>query len=167
MVTVMYLTGQSIIKAHDLNFQYLYMPIFWSALIIGIIYGATLGFIDWVLEKTGRRLSLGLLILIRSFIYIFVLLAIFAILRYILWEWVIVEYLYDETNFVSNEASWKYIFYLFGIYSIVLSPGISFINQMNRKFGPGALVPMLLGRYRKPREQERLFMFLLIPVENA
>ena len=37
---------------------------------------------------------------------------------------------------------------------------ISFINQMNRKFGPGVLLPLLLGRYRNPKEEERIFMFM-------
>ncbi|KAK6020557.1 hypothetical protein OSTOST_13787 [Ostertagia ostertagi] len=37
---------------------------------------------------------------------------------------------------------------------------ISFINQMNRRYGPGVLVPLLLGRYRNPREEERIFLFM-------
>jgi adenylate cyclase len=37
---------------------------------------------------------------------------------------------------------------------------ISFINQVNRKYGPGILVPLLFGRYRNPREQDRIFMFM-------
>ena len=31
---------------------------------------------------------------------------------------------------------------------------------MNNKFGPGILLPMILGKYRKPREEERIFMFM-------
>jgi len=37
---------------------------------------------------------------------------------------------------------------------------ISFINQMNSQFGPGILLPLLLGKYRKPREEQRIFMFM-------
>jgi adenylate cyclase len=37
---------------------------------------------------------------------------------------------------------------------------ISFINQVNRKYGPGVLVPLLLGKYRNPRDEERIFMFM-------
>ena len=37
---------------------------------------------------------------------------------------------------------------------------ISFINQMNRQFGPGILLPLLLGKYREPREEQRMFMFM-------
>ena len=31
---------------------------------------------------------------------------------------------------------------------------------MNDKFGPGVILPMFLGKYRKPREEERIFMFM-------
>ena len=37
---------------------------------------------------------------------------------------------------------------------------ISFINQMNKKFGPGVLLPMLFGKYRNPQEEQRIFMFM-------
>jgi adenylate cyclase len=37
---------------------------------------------------------------------------------------------------------------------------ISFINLVNKKYGPGILLPLLLGRYRKPKEEERIFLFM-------
>jgi adenylate cyclase len=37
---------------------------------------------------------------------------------------------------------------------------ISFINQVNKKYGPGILIPLLLGRYRNPKEEDRIFMFM-------
>ena len=46
------------------------------------------------------------------------------------------------------------------IYVIVMIVGISFIKQMNNKFGPGIILPMLFGKYRKPRVEERIFMFI-------
>jgi adenylate cyclase len=41
-----------------------------------------------------------------------------------------------------------------------MSAVITFINLMNKKFGPGILLPMLLGKYRNPKEEERIFMFM-------
>jgi len=35
-----------------------------------------------------------------------------------------------------------------------------FINQVNKKYGPGILIPLLLGQYRKPKEEERIFLFM-------
>ncbi|MEO7769194.1 MAG: adenylate/guanylate cyclase domain-containing protein, partial [Ferruginibacter sp.] len=32
--------------------------------------------------------------------------------------------------------------------------------QVNKKYGPGILLPLLLGKYRKPKEEERIFLFM-------
>lgn len=37
---------------------------------------------------------------------------------------------------------------------------ITFIIQVNKKYGPGVLLPLLLGKYREPKEEERIFMFM-------
>jgi hypothetical protein len=37
---------------------------------------------------------------------------------------------------------------------------ISFVNLMNKKFGVGVLIPMMFSRYRNPREEVRIFMFM-------
>jgi adenylate cyclase len=36
----------------------------------------------------------------------------------------------------------------------------NFILQINRKFGPGILFSMIIGKYHKPRIEQRIFMFL-------
>ncbi len=46
------------------------------------------------------------------------------------------------------------------VYVAFMAVVISFINQMNLMFGPGILIPLILGRYRTPKEEERFFMFL-------
>ena len=46
------------------------------------------------------------------------------------------------------------------VYTAVMIVIISFIKQMNNKFGPGILVPMLLGKFRKPSIEERIFLFM-------
>jgi adenylate cyclase len=44
---------------------------------------------------------------------------------------------------------------------------ISFINQVNKKYGPGVLLPLLFGRYRTPKEEERIFMFMDLKSSTA
>jgi adenylate cyclase len=46
------------------------------------------------------------------------------------------------------------------IFTPVMATLMSFINLMNQKFGPGVLIPMLFGKYKNPREEERVFMFM-------
>jgi adenylate cyclase len=59
-----------------------------------------------------------------------------------------------------NDNSWKYLFYLLLVYYSFMTLLISFINQVNKKYGPGILLPLLLGRYRDPKEEDRIFMFM-------
>ncbi len=37
---------------------------------------------------------------------------------------------------------------------------LNFILQINTKFGPGVLIPMLLGYYRRPEIEDRIFLFM-------
>jgi len=46
------------------------------------------------------------------------------------------------------------------LFSIIVSILIGFISQVNDKFGPGILLPMFLGKYHKPREEYKIFMFV-------
>jgi adenylate cyclase len=46
------------------------------------------------------------------------------------------------------------------VYLSVVSILLSFIRQVDRKFGPGNLVRLLIGRYHRPREEQRIFQFL-------
>jgi adenylate cyclase len=51
-------------------------------------------------------------------------------------------------------------FYLLLLYNIFIGLLINFINQINKKYGRRVLVPLLLGKYRNPKEEERIFLFM-------
>ena len=53
------------------------------------------------------------------------------------------------------------------IYYFFMTLLISFINQINKKYGPGVLIPLLLGKYRTPKEEERIFMFMDLKSSTA
>jgi adenylate cyclase len=46
------------------------------------------------------------------------------------------------------------------IYNIAIESLITFINQVNKKYGPGVLLPILMGKYRSPKEEEMIFLFM-------
>ncbi|MEL7532903.1 MAG: adenylate/guanylate cyclase domain-containing protein [Bacteroidota bacterium] len=46
------------------------------------------------------------------------------------------------------------------LYLLVLSTLFSFFRQVSRKFGPGVMQGLLMGRYHNPREDDRIVMFL-------
>lgn len=46
------------------------------------------------------------------------------------------------------------------LYTGAVSFGFNFLKQVNRKFGPGNLRRLLLGKYYHPRRENRIFLFL-------
>lgn len=132
-----------------------------SGVIIGVLLGITLGFIDLLMTRLGsERLSFGLVILLRMIIYPLVLFCIVSFGRFYVADWIDSLFKTDYSGIFDSPETWLYFYWSLLIYITLMSAIISFINQMNSKFGPGILIPMLLGRYRKPREQKRFFMFL-------
>jgi adenylate cyclase len=130
------------------------------AVLLGILYGASLGLLGYYLEsKVFRKLSLGKIILFKTVGSLGLLSLLLWLLRFVFFDVFILPSIYIP-GFRLNDASWDYLFYLLLVYYFFMNLIISFINQVNKKYGPGVLLPLLLGRYRHPREEERIFMFM-------
>jgi adenylate cyclase len=158
---IIHLASLSLVASYSLQIPLSFAPAVLMSFIIGIIYGTILGFIDIIIERGYfQRWSLGLIILLRSIIYFFVLIGMISFIRYILWELVITPHFYEGEMPITNNLIWEYYFYILLVYTMFMAAVISFINQMNKKFGPGVLIPLLLGKYRHPKEEERIFMFM-------
>lgn len=146
------------------NFQ-LYSPTrFGSTLtlsvIFGLFYGITLGLTDYYLDKNLReKHSMGRVILVKSVLSLVLIILTLISIRYVFLNLFVTNSIYGESLRV-NDKSWRYIFYILVIYYFIMTLIISFINQVNRKYGPGILVPLLLGKYKYPQEEERIFMFM-------
>ena len=52
------------------------------------------------------------------------------------------------------------IYWVIFVYFLLVAAFISFVRMVSQKFGPGILWNMFIGRYRNPREELRVFMFL-------
>jgi len=52
------------------------------------------------------------------------------------------------------------IYWVVFVYFLLVAGIISFVRMVNQKFGPGILWNMFIGKYRNPREELRVFMFL-------
>jgi adenylate cyclase len=130
------------------------------AAILGILYGVSLGVSDYYLDRNFfRKLSLGKVILIKAFGSLALLFILLFLLRFVLFDLLIAPSL-NRRVAILNEESWKHSFHLLLIYYFFMTLIINFVNQVNKKFGPGVLAPLLLGRYRTPKEEERIFMFM-------
>ena len=139
-------------------------PVLWPSVligfIIGILYGTVQGTTDYLLEKQFfRKRSLGITFLLKTVVSLLTLALMFALIRFILFDKLILPIVLKGRSPLNN-ASWKYTFYIFLLYYFIMTLVITFIVQVNKKYGPGVLVPLLLGKYRQPKEEERIFLFM-------
>lgn len=160
LVAILYLQFQIIGQVFKIPLGGRFGPIFLIAIILGVLYGVSLGLSNYYLDRRFfRKLSLGKVILFKAFGSLAVLILVLLLVRFVLFDSFIAPSLYMEGT-TLNEESWKYTFHVLLIYYFFMTLVISFINQVNKKYGPGVLVPLLLGRYRSPKEEERIFMFM-------
>ncbi|MCY7408737.1 MAG: adenylate/guanylate cyclase domain-containing protein [Chitinophagales bacterium] len=137
-----------------------YQVAFTQATIAGIVIGIILGLIDsYLIHKSKRKRSFSFLVLTKGIIYIT---AIIAVLTSIL---VITDLVIDQSGFNKTanhltEFFQEGFFFSMLIYALVISFLVSFIKQVNIKFGPGVLIPFIFGKYYKPRQEDRIFMFI-------
>ena len=135
-------------------------PTLLIGIIIGILYGAVLGITEYFLEKQFfRKRSLGITFLLKLVISLLTLTFLFGLIRFVLFDKFILPVMLKGMSPLSD-ASWKYMFFIFLVYYFLMACVITFITQVNKKYGPGVLVPLLLGKYRHPKEEERIFMFM-------
>jgi adenylate cyclase len=136
----------------DSGFAYL------EILIQGILFGVMFGLINLWVDNTGlRRKSFGFLIFFKTIFYALAVtlsqMAVFAI--YHVFSLVPVEILHE----MRGQVSIKFMISL-SVYFLFVILLINLILQINRKFGYGVLLSMLTGKYHKPRQERRIFMFL-------
>ena len=130
------------------------------ALIFGIVYGFLTGNLYYFLEdRMFKGRSLWQVIVYQGIVSLGVMIILFILTRHFLLN-PLERFFLGSNNLSVSNSGWPYMLVLLLVYTSAMTILISFINQMNKKFGPGVLIPMLLGRFREPREDDRVFMFL-------
>jgi adenylate cyclase len=161
LTTVIHFTSLAMTKAYTVQIPFEFLPSLIISVIGGIFYGVALGRSDqWLEDHVLKSRSLGVAILGQTLTYFVVLIAMMTFTRFVVFEYLVLPFFFNGVSPIADETAWKYYFYVVMIYTFPMGLVISFINQMNKKFGPGVLVPLLLGKYRNPKEEERVFMFM-------
>ncbi len=127
---------------------------------LGVYFGCFIGvfytLIEFIFDKyLLKKLYLGLSILLRTFVYIVLLVSVLTLIMRI------AEYRMDLD--LPNEMGWwrtSPIFWISLAYFSACSLVFSFIKMAVEKFGSSTFFSMLIGKYRKPTEEQRIFMFL-------
>ncbi|GGF26630.1 adenylate/guanylate cyclase domain-containing protein [Hymenobacter cavernae] len=131
-----------------------------AAVIFGILWGVSLGLPGYYLDKSlFGKVALGKIILIKALLSL-ALIALFLWLLRLALEHSLISLPLFRTGTSPDKKVWSYIFDMLLVYYFFMTLVISFINQINKKYGPGVLLPLLLGKYRTPKEEERIFMFM-------
>ncbi len=148
-------------KIYHVNIPSSIKPIIIISFAMGLLYGISLGLLDFYFyRKWFKGKSTGLLILVKSIFYFLMMILMFFFVKEIIWERFLYPLYFTGTKFNLPEQAWGDYFKLTMIYVFFMSIIISFLIQVNTKFGPGVLIPLLMGRYANPKEEERIFIFL-------
>lgn len=124
--------------------------------LLGLGLGIFYAVVDFFYEKyLSKKLSLGFNLLLKTFFYFIVTVFLATVATNIASK--VFDLGLDTYPgwWIRVKGFWSIIFFI-AIASFVFS----FIKIATERFGKGVFVKMLLGRYKNPREEERIFMFL-------
>lgn len=125
------------------------------ALILGLIIGFIYAVIETASDALTNKLALGLTIAAKSLLY-FLLMVILLTFTITLVEQQADIDLPNEGNWwQTNPFFWNTI-----IFFIVASVIFQLIRIAIDRFGRGNFISILLGRYKRPKEEEHVLMFL-------
>jgi adenylate cyclase len=138
------------------NYQYLESALF------GLLFGtATFGVNLAVEYTTIHKLSYGTTILIKTILYILSMVIVFLFMSGIIINSGMTPLQYSDYQDFVLKTKFPWNFFIGAIAFFVLSTMlINFVFLMKRKFGPGQMWLIFLGKYSKPRTENRIFMFL-------
>jgi adenylate cyclase len=125
-------------------------------LFSGIIFGFVLGNIEYFFEKyVSNKIAIGLRILCKVALYLFSMIVISTFAKYL------AKVRFDLDLAINPSHLWEdKTFFVTIIYVLLVAIVQSFIKIANEKFGKGVFLKILLGKYKKPKEEKRIFMFL-------
>jgi adenylate cyclase len=138
--------------------DYLMGPtVHWEALILSLSFGLLLAVVNaWCDVPRVRRLPFGCIILLKSSLYLASLVVAVAcaqlVFRLFLFSPAEIDALMGTltAQFLVSVSLW--------FAACIL--GINFVMEVRRKVGPGNLSSLFTGRYRRPRMEDRIFLFL-------
>lgn len=150
---------QSIIENNIIT-KYMYSGYqYLESTLFGLIFGFAFAVLEHISDtRIIRKHSFGQIILFKTLFYIISLVLAIVIIYYFFYFTGIypIEYLtFDIFSYLTLESVLS--MFLMILLTILL---LNFIIQVNRKFGPGNLRNMLTGKYAKPVDEQRIFMFL-------
>ena len=124
--------------------------------VLGFVVGLFYGIGEFIHEKIlTKKLNLGLSILLKSIAYLVVLILATSILKFFVKNSMDIDLTNERGWWMTNKIFWLSVGYFW-----VLSIVFSMFKIATERFGRGVFIQILLGKYRKPKEVRRIFMFI-------
>jgi len=136
---------------------------------LALIGGTTIASIEvLVFNKLLQKKPLGLVLFIKSLFYLTIIFIVTSTGTIISHSLIFSKPIYDKQvladfyNYLSGPKIWAVMMYWGFCVMLAL-----FIVQIGEKLGQGVLLNYLLGKYHKPKEDARIFMFLDLTSSSA
>jgi adenylate cyclase len=126
--------------------------------VAGVLFGAVVGIVNRFAETRWlRRKSFGLIVLIRTALYVIGLAVVAAIVMAIL----VATSLWPLDDLIAlwRAFTLRYLFAI-GIWIVLMVAGIDFLLEIRRVIGQQNLWRLFIGHYRQPRDEDRVFLFM-------
>ena len=129
-----------------------------NAFIVGFVMGLGFGVLElFMMTKLNQRIKtfpIPIIIITKTIAYTIIIFLISNVLGLLagLFEGKEISEFYDS---LTDRNQFHMIFYSLAVFTIII-----FFLQISRLLGEGKLIKFLLGKYYKPVEEERIFMFL-------
>ncbi|MGC1633017.1 MAG: adenylate/guanylate cyclase domain-containing protein [Gelidibacter sp.] len=124
--------------------------------LLGVMVAVVYTIVEYVFDRfLFKSLNLGLILLTKSVIYLVFLIFSLSIIASLAEDYLHIDFPNQRGWWISNK-----IFWMVTAYFTICSLLFSFIRLANNKFGKGVIFKMLIGRYKNPREVDKIFMFL-------
>lgn len=133
-----------------------------EATMFGLLFGTATFGINLVVDYTSiHRMSFGKTIVIKTLLYFLAIAVIFFMMMGIVLSFGMTPVGAKELQEFLNEHTYPLSATIgVALYFILSTMLINFIALMSKKFGPGQMLLIFLGKYNKPMTENRIFMFL-------
>ncbi len=134
--------------------DYVHLEFIFSSIFFGILFGVINTLSD---NSIIRHQPLWLILLAKSLLYLLgaIVVGVLIIAIYVSFNIMTFEAMKQLASGIPIRNAITLI-----IYVIIIILIINIFIQFNKKFGPGEMRKILMGKYHKPKEEERVFMFL-------
>ena len=133
-----------------------------EALMFGILFGTATFGINLAVDYIGiHHMSFGKTIILKTILYFLAVTVVFFLMAGIILTSGMSPVDAEEyREFMTSKAIPPSFYFGIAVFFIMSTLLINFIALVKKKFGPGQLFLIFLGKYNKPLTENRVFMFL-------